>query len=415
MTLEEKIKEFKNIKFPNLDFSDKRILTKKEFKELKKLYVDNIFILSSAELKYWILHCNDIDFINQQSCLTCGKRTRFGEGKYNKYCSFECSCKDPIKNLKASIREKNNLNKQKEIQKMKQTNLKKYGSVCSLHGNTKEGLIVQEKTKKTNLEKYGVDNPLKSEEIKNKTKQTINKYLEENPNYWKDKSNKRRQTNLEKYGHENVGEFSSVEFNKAIYDKYGVLISSQSEVVKERQKQSWKNKYGTHPMLVPEFREKFQETSLNKFKSIWPTKNKEVKEKIIKSRGIAKYGIENYNKLFDYNFIYNSYVKDGRFELEKFILDFNLDYHAALKYKYNLNIKEPNIKNGETMNKFQIFLTILKECDIKTGYDFEHFMSVIREHCIDKGINDYESILKCWNNHKKSLKNTLNNINNFEK
>ena len=33
MTLEEKIKEFKNIKFPNLDFSDKRILTKKEFKE----------------------------------------------------------------------------------------------------------------------------------------------------------------------------------------------------------------------------------------------------------------------------------------------------------------------------------------------------------------------------------------------
>jgi len=56
-------------------------------------------------------------------------------------------------------------------------------------------------------------------------------------------------------------------------------------------------------------------------------------------------------------------------------------------------------------NKFEIFLGVLKECEIKTGYDFMHFMSVIQEHCIDKNITDYEEVKKIWNSHKESIGN----------
>ena len=34
-------------------------------------------------------------------------------------------------------------------------------------------------------------------------------------------------------------------------------------------------------------------------------------------------------------------------------------------------------------DKFQKFLDVFEECDIKNGIDFMHFMSVIKEHCID--------------------------------
>lgn len=56
-------------------------------------------------------------------------------------------------------------------------------------------------------------------------------------------------------------------------------------------------------------------------------------------------------------------------------------------------------------NKFEIFLEVLKECGIKTGYDFVHFMSVIQEHCIDKNITGYEEVKKIWNSHKESITN----------
>lgn len=61
-------------------------------------------------------------------------------------------------------------------------------------------------------------------------------------------------------------------------------------------------------------------------------------------------------------------------------------------------------------NKFEIFLEVLKECEIKTGYDFMHFMSVIQEHCIDKNITDYEEVKKIWEEHKDSLKKSINSI-----
>ena len=56
------------------------------------------------------------------------------------------------------------------------------------------------------------------------------------------------------------------------------------------------------------------------------------------------------------------------------------------------------------------FQRFLDENHIKTGEDFSHFMAVITEHCLDKGIRDYEVIKKTWRDHKNSLKNTVKSI-----
>lgn len=61
-------------------------------------------------------------------------------------------------------------------------------------------------------------------------------------------------------------------------------------------------------------------------------------------------------------------------------------------------------------NKFKNFLEVVETCEIKTGYDFVHFMSVIKEHCIDKGITDFDKVKKCWEEHKDSLKKAVNSI-----
>ena len=53
-------------------------------------------------------------------------------------------------------------------------------------------------------------------------------------------------------------------------------------------------------------------------------------------------------------------------------------------------------------DKFQNFLDVVKECNIQTGDDFVHFMAVIKEHCLDKGITDYKEIIKAI---KKSPRN----------
>ena len=60
-------------------------------------------------------------------------------------------------------------------------------------------------------------------------------------------------------------------------------------------------------------------------------------------------------------------------------------------------------------NKFKNFLEVIEECGIKTGYDFIHFMSVTKEHCIDKGVTDYDEVKRIWEEHKESIKQIIEN------
>ena len=122
---------------------------------------------------------------NEGSCVICGKSTFFVnilEG-YKKYCSKKCGSNGP-----------NNVFKRKEIQeKIKQTNLEKYGfeqasknseikrkqkHTCLEKYGVETTLInpeTKEKIERVNLEKYGVKNPFNNKDIQIKAKSTIQK------------------------------------------------------------------------------------------------------------------------------------------------------------------------------------------------------------------------------------------------
>lgn len=72
-----------------------------------------------------------------------------------------------------------------------------------------------EKSKQTNLQKYGVENPFQSEECKKKSKETmISKYGVSIPLQSNEIKEKTRQTNLQKYGVENPSQLSEIKQKK---------------------------------------------------------------------------------------------------------------------------------------------------------------------------------------------------------
>jgi len=64
------------------------------------------------------------------------------------------------------------------------------------------------------------------------------------------------------------------------------------------------------------------------------------------------------------------------------------------------------------MINFTDFLKVIEECDIHSD-NFSTFMAVTKEHCLDKGITDYEAIKKNWLEFKMSLNNAVKNMTNI--
>lgn len=162
-------------------------------------------------------------------CIICGKPVKYTSGHYAKFCSKECQYSDLGKKITKEIKIKSNLEKYgvehtsqlKEVtdkrtksradhvnkiqqhvreslykkygaydvmhiphilQKIKDTNLKKFGVEFALQQLKKENSEIYQKISQTCINKFGVDSPLKNKEIREKIKQTnIQKYGVDNP------------------------------------------------------------------------------------------------------------------------------------------------------------------------------------------------------------------------------------------
>jgi len=164
------------------------ILNENDFKEkiIKKTLFLNIKKnkISLSERCYCLT--NEIKtLLKCPNCNTLLKFNSFNKG-YNKYCSVKCS------NI---IRNKSIKNKEK----IKQTNLKKYGKITYL--TTEKCLEIR---KKKNLEKYGVEHNFKSKEVQKKSIETKEKKYGFSSSFSDKKVRiKIKETNLKKYGFTN--------------------------------------------------------------------------------------------------------------------------------------------------------------------------------------------------------------------
>ena len=162
-------------------------------------------------------------------CIICGKPVKYTSGHYAKFCSKECQYSDLGKKITKEIKIKSNLEKYgvehtsqlKEVtdkrtksradhvneiqqhvreslykkygaydvmhiphilQKIKDTNLKKFGVEFPLQQLKKENSEIYQKISQTCINKFDVDSPLKNKEVREKIKQTnIQKYGVDNP------------------------------------------------------------------------------------------------------------------------------------------------------------------------------------------------------------------------------------------
>lgn len=184
-------------------------------------------------------------------CIICGKPVKYTSGHYAKFCSKECQYSDLGKKITKEIKIKSNLEKYgvehtsqlKEVtdkrtksradhvdkiqqhvreslykkygaydvmhiphilQKIKDTNLKKFGVEFPLQQLKKENSEIYQKISQTCINKFGVDSLLKNKEVREKIKQTnIQKYGVDNPLKNKEIREKIKQTNIQKYGVDN--------------------------------------------------------------------------------------------------------------------------------------------------------------------------------------------------------------------
>jgi hypothetical protein len=143
----------------------------------------------------------------------------------------------------------------KDLEKLKRTNLEKFGFEHSFQSPE-----VREKSRQTNLKKRGCDWVVQSLEFKEKSKQTcLDKYGFEFPNQSPELKEKYKQTCLDKYGHENVSQSPEIKEKKkqTCLEKYDCENPYQSEEVKEKIKRHNLDKYGVENVSQsPEIKEK---------------------------------------------------------------------------------------------------------------------------------------------------------------
>lgn len=202
----------------------------------------------------------------------------------------DCCCLEHTNLYRYGVKSNLNLKETKEkaqknshtkeaIQKQKETNLKKYGSIAPLQNED-----IKKKAIETNIKKYGVDNPSKNQKIKNKIKQTKqDKYGDENYN----NREKAKQTCLEHYGVEHQLQAKEVQekLKQTIQKKYGADNYMDTKEFRDKSKQTCNDKYGTDYITQSEyFKKKSKSTLLERYGVENCQQNEDIKEKTSKSK-----------------------------------------------------------------------------------------------------------------------------------
>ena len=220
-------------------------------------------------------------------CIICGKPVKYTSGHYAKFCSKECQYSDLGKKITKEIKIKSNLEKYgvehtsqlKEVtdkrtksradhvneiqQHVRESLYKKYGAYDVMHIPH-----ILQKIKDTNLKKFGVEFPLQqlkkeNSEIYQKISQTcINKFGVDSPLKNKEVREKIKQTNIQRYGVDNLfkNDIIKEKIKQTNIQKYGVDYLFKSNIIKEKIKQTNIQKYGVdNPLKNKEIWKKSQD------------------------------------------------------------------------------------------------------------------------------------------------------------
>ena len=301
---------------------------KSHYKEFYQYILNNYSEdLTWPEKLYWYYHNVSI----HPTCPICGNSVKFYNFiyGYQKYCSSKCCNSDPEKKLR-----------------IKQTCLEKYGVEHPLQSS-----LIKNKSKQTCLEKYGVENPMFSKSVKNKLNQTyLKKYGVENPSQSELIKNKKKQTCLERYGVENPHQLKDVKdkAKQTCLERYGVEYSLQSHEIQNKSKQTCLDKYGVeNPHQLKSVKDKAKQTCLDKYGVEYFTNRNKSKQTCLERYGVEypsqsqdiQTKINNTKRL---NHTFNSSEIESLFS--KYLDSQNIEYirqYRSKEYPFNCDFYLP--------------------------------------------------------------------------
>jgi hypothetical protein len=187
----------------NLPFYSKRLNQGLKIADVLEVSIDNLPSGSNLKIKAKCDICNnEIDI----SYKLYNKRV---EKNGNFACSKKCAASRTKENLIKEYGVKNIAQVSYVSEKIKKTNIDKYGSEYFMGTN-----FSVDKIKEVMIEKYGVDNPQKSEMIREKTKKT----------------------NLERYGVDYILQSKKIreDISKTNIERYGFSNPSKSDIIKNK-------------------------------------------------------------------------------------------------------------------------------------------------------------------------------------
>lgn len=171
------VNQFNSEKHKWLNWLNKNVRNWEKCKKEIKDYPVYYDFASAREFKYWLKHSEEEKFVNERFCPVCGEFIEV------QHCGFQgkykVGCEKHIKEIR--------------MKSVQDGMMKKYGFVTP--GKSKE---IWEKIKQTNVKKYGVEFPLQDKNIHKKTIEKGNK----NGSYIIG-AKKGKETKKERYGNEN--------------------------------------------------------------------------------------------------------------------------------------------------------------------------------------------------------------------
>jgi len=294
-----------------------------------------------------------------------------------------------------------------------------YANHCSVSCLNKSE-IHKNKTKKTWLKTYGVDNPSKSNIIKEKIKNKVYKngmwYVQTDE--YKQKS---KNTHLKKYGVDSYSKLDEYheKVKKTSIERYGVDSYNKTEKAKKDVKEKNIKKYGIEFYLsTDEFKEKSKQTNLKKRGVSSHTKTEEHKIKM-KKYYLKKYGVEYYSQTdeFKTRMINTMIEKYGEIWIN-YVPKYNINsiiYLDMLSEKLNLPIQHA-LNGGE--KKFIKYWVdgYIKKYNICIEWDEKHHNTKRqkeRDNIKEKFLKENFNCIMIHINEKEFLKNIETSINNI--
>lgn len=246
--------------------------------------------------------------------------------------------------------------------------IKLNGYCCNCSKNIGKLKIIE-----TNLQKYGVDNPMKTNECKEKMKQTM----------------------INTYGVEYISQLSYIkeQIQKTNLQKYGTKCSLQSEIVKNKTIETNMIKYGVeNPQKNQDVKNKTIETTIKRYGVKHFSQTEEFKNKVIQTN-LDRYGVPHHSQ--------NAEVSELMLKNAYNIKQYTFPSGKTISYQGYENFAFDELVNIENISEDDIFTNRTEVPELW----YTDKTSKLRRHFVDiyiKSQNRCIEVKSAWTNQEKN-------------